>query len=152
MIPKKRPTSAVRLDVSETSSQHLSSKDPTPKFNDSMYLPPRPSEKVDVLTYGECSSKLKLFLTDGSDLRITERELSVLDIEQTIDGANEILKSLKGKVATYDRFILLYIIFGLIGFGVVGFIFGYFIHFSISIVIGLLYFAILGGSVYFFKK
>ena len=153
LIPKKRPTTAQSAESGSVSSQHLSNKEnKQPKYNDVLFIPPRPSEKVEVVTYGEWSSYLKLYLNDNSNVKLSERECTVIDIEQTVTDANGILKSLKGKVARYDLFILLYLIFGSLLFGVIGFIFGYFIHFAISIVFGITYFVILGFAVYFYKK
>lgn len=155
LIPKKRPgsASAQSADSCSVSSQHLSNKDhKQPKYNDVLFIPPRPSERVEVVTYGEWSSYLKLYLNENSSLKLTEREWTAVDIEQTVTDANGILKSLKGKVARYDLLILLYLIFGSILFGLIGFIFGYFVHFAISIVFGVLYFIILGVGVYFYKK
>ena len=65
---------------------------------------------------------------------------------------NKVLKPLRGKVALYDRFILLYLIFGVLIAGSLGVILWIILHYAISIVIGILYFSILGIFVYVTKK
>jgi len=70
----------------------------------------------------------------------------------TITMINKVLKPLRGKVALYDRFILLYLIFGVLIAGSLGVILWIILHYAISIVIGILYFSILGIFVYVTKK
>ena len=153
LIPKKRPTSAVKSTNGQCTAQKLSNQDKKrERIKELLHIPPRPSKRVEVVSTGECSSRFRVDLDVENSMRLSERNLSIADIEQTIQGANEILKPLKNKVAKYDKLLLLYIIVGLFWFGVVGFMFGFFIHYAISIVVGIIYFVILGIGVYFYKK
>lgn len=122
------------------------------RYKELLFMQPRPSDRLDVITYGECSSNLKIDLGYGNNFRLVERNLSNNELEQSINGANEILKPLKGRVAFYDKLLLLYVIIGFLGFGVIGFIFGFFLHWAFAIVIGILYFVILSIGVYYYKK
>lgn len=70
----------------------------------------------------------------------------------TVTQINKLLKPLRGRVATYDRFILFYLIFGLVIAASVGVIFWVFLHYAISIAIGIVYFTILGSFVYVTKR
>jgi len=154
LIPNKKPKSSVRLEneASNQPNETLSKQEKIKKYKSMLALPPRPSAKLDVVTYGECSSILKLNIPEESNSKLLEREVSPVDIDQTINEANQILKSLKGKVATFDRMLLFYLVFGMLVCGLLGFIFGFFVHFVISIIFVVVYFALLTLAVYFYKK
>lgn len=70
----------------------------------------------------------------------------------TVAQINQILKPLRGKVALYDRLILIYLIFGFILAGTVGVVLWIFLHFILSLIIGVVYFSVLGIFVYTTKK
>jgi hypothetical protein len=74
------------------------------------------------------------------------------EFSMTVTQVNKLLKPLRGLVAKYDRFILFYLIFGLVIATSIGILFWIFLHYAISIAIGVVYFTILGSFVYVTKK
>ena len=54
------------------------------------------------------------------------------------------MKPTRGRVALYDRIILLYLIFGMLITAVFAVLLGYVVHYGISIALGLIYFFLLG--------
>mmetsp|Transcript_4942 Transcript_4942/g.5624 ORF Transcript_4942/g.5624 Transcript_4942/m.5624 type:complete len:302 (+) Transcript_4942:245-1150(+) len=122
------------------------------KERDVTFLPPRPNKYLDVITYSECSPNFEI-----RDEQIPEDTLAMSNTDRqefimTITQINKLLKPLRGKVALYDRFILLYLIFGIIIAGSLGVLLWIFLHYAISILIGVVYFSILGGFVYVTKR
>lgn len=152
---KKKKSEINDLEVqSETSSQRPpnAKKQKKEKYSDLSFLPPRPNKYLDVITYSECSPNFEI-----REDQISEETLALSDADRnefiiTVTQINKVLKPLRGKVATFDRFILFYLIFGLILAAVLGVICAFFLHYVISIVIGLFYFIILGTFVYLTKK
>ena len=121
-------------------------------FSDLMFLPPRPSDNLEVITYAECQPKLFIRKDQFADQKLDEYDITRLHIESTIEDANAILKPLRGRVAIYDRLILLYLVFGMVFTAVVGLLLGFFLHYAASIALGLLYFLVLGGFVLWSKR
>ena len=122
------------------------------KYSDLMFLPPKPNKYIDVITYSEWSP----IYTVRED-QINEETLKLTNADRqefllTISTINKILKPLRGKVALLDRIILLYLIFGFFIIGGIAVVLGMFVHYAISIVIAVLYFALLGALVYISKK
>ena len=120
--------------------------------NSIILLPPRPNKYLDVITYSEWSPIFEI-----RDDQLNEETLKLTNVDrqefiQSITTVNKILKPLRGKVASFDRFILLYLIFGFILFGGVGAVCGVFVHYAISIVLAIIYFIILGVLVFISKK
>jgi len=54
------------------------------------------------------------------------------------------MKPTRGRVALYDRIILFYLIFGMFLTALVAVLMGFFVHYGISIALGLIYFFLLG--------
>lgn len=84
------------------------------KYSELTFLPPRPNKYLDVLTYSECSPNFEIREDQISDetLKLTSADRD--EFVSAISQVNKILKPLRGRVATYDRIILLYLIFGLL--------------------------------------
>lgn len=140
--------------VSENGSvkSQIPEKKKRQKYSDLSFLPPRPNKYLDVITYSECSPNFEI-----REDQVVEETLQLTNAERgefllTISQINNLLKPLRGRVATYDRFILLYLMFGFLLAATLGVICGIFFHYAISIVIGTIYFSILGGFIYIFKK
>ena len=61
------------------------------------------------------------------------------------------MKPLRGKVAIYDRLILLYLVVGMFSTAVVSFLVGFFWHYAAAIALGVIYFLVLGAFVLWSK-
>jgi len=127
-------------------------KEKKKKYSDLTFLPPPPNKYLDVITYSECSPSFEIREEQVSQETLNMTEADREEFNVTISQINQILKPLRGKVALYDRFILIYLIFGFLIAGSIGVIFWIFLHFAISIFIGVIYFTILGILVYMSKK
>ena len=62
------------------------------------------------------------------------------------------MRPLRGRVALYDRIILFYLIFGMLLTAGIAIIMGFFVHYGVSIALGLLYFMFLGIFVIVIKR
>lgn len=117
-----------------------------------IFVPPIPNKFIDVITYSECSP---VFEVRDDQLKEETLKLSNVDRQEfldTISTINKILKPMRGKVASLDRVILLFLLFGFLAFGGIAAVCGVFIHFAVSIVLAVIYFVILGVLVYLSKK
>jgi hypothetical protein len=65
---------------------------------------------------------------------------------------NEVMKSNRGTLAYYDRIILFYLLFGLAFTGFLCVLVGMLLHYSLSVILGFLYFGALGIFIWFIKK
>lgn len=105
---------------------------------------------MDVLTPAECSSNFEI----RAD-QCNPEKLGICKIEKMEDALvtiNTMVRPLKSKIAKYDRIILLYVLIGLmvtIGLAIIAL---RFIHFSLSIIIVLIYFIILAILIKVLKK
>jgi hypothetical protein len=89
-------------------------KDKNASSSDLNFLPPRPNKFLDVVTYSECSPNFNV-----REDQIPEETLKLTDADReefllTVSKVNELLKPLRGKVASQDRFLLLYLVFGMV--------------------------------------
>lgn len=144
---KKEQFSDIESQISSSQSQKKESK---PK--ELIFIPPTPNKFLDVITYSECSPILKV-----REDQLNEETLKLTDADRqefvdTISTVNKILKPLRGKVASLDRLILLFLLFGFLIFGGIASVCGVFVHFTISIAWAVIYFVILGVLVYLSKK
>lgn len=115
---KKKKVKKEQFDDIEKQQRGPSENNPNKikkqRYSDLTFLPPRPSKYVDILTYSECSPNFEI-----REDQIPEETISLTNADRqefilTIAQVNRILKPLRGKVAAYDRFILLYLVFGMI--------------------------------------
>ncbi|CAI2364020.1 unnamed protein product [Moneuplotes crassus] len=127
-------------------------KEKKKKYSDLTFLPPPPNKYLDVITYSECSPSFEIREEQVSQETLNMTEADREEFNVTISQINQILKPLRGKVALYDRFILIYLIFGFFVAGVIGVILWMFLHVAVSIFVGILYFVILVILVYMSKK
>jgi len=120
--------------------------------SDINFLPPRPNKYLDVITYSECSPNFQIREDQMNEetLQLTNTDRNEFFI--TVAKANDILKPLRGRVASQDRLILLYLVFGLLIASTLGVVAAMLIHYAIAIVVGIVYFVILGSLVYVSKK
>ena len=59
-----------------------------------MFLPPRPSENLEVITYAECSPNFIIRKEQFLETKLLEYGSNKLEIESTIEDVNAILKPL----------------------------------------------------------
>lgn len=123
-----------------------------PRYSDLTFLPPRPNKYLDVLTYSEWSPNFEI-----RDDQISEETLELTNADRqefvlTVAQVNKILKPLRGKVAAYDRFILLYLIIGLLVTAGVSTLWAIFLHYAPAIIFSIIYFVVLGIFIYVTKK
>ena len=105
-------------------------------------IAPRENPNQLVVTYGECSTKMEL--RPFQYHRSTVKEILTQEhIDETIREANLILDPLRGQVAKLDRFILFYLLIGIITVGTLSVIIGMFLHYALSVVLAFVYITIL---------
>jgi hypothetical protein len=73
-------------------------------------------------------------------------------LPETLAMINNTLRPMRSRINCFDKFILFYLLFGLLVVSLVGVVLGIFLHFSASIVIGILYFTVLGVFVVYTKR
>lgn len=84
------------------------------RYSDLTFLPPRPNKYVDVLTYSECSPNFEIRDDQIPQVTLDLTNADRYEFIQSVTQINKLLKPLRGKVAAYDRFILLYLVIGLL--------------------------------------
>ena len=118
---KKKKNKENDKDKDIESQNHTDKKEvKKQKYSDLMFLPPKPNKYIDVITYSECSP-----IYTVRDDQINEETLKLTNAERqefllTISTLNKILKPLRGKVALFDRLILIYLILGFLLVGGIG--------------------------------
>lgn len=114
---KKKGKAEVDDNASQVSAP--GQKKPNQRYSDLMFMPPKPSKYMDVITYSECSPFFEI-----REDQLPEETLKLTNVDRqefclTIATVNKILKPLRGKVALFDRMILLYLIFGFLIVGAI---------------------------------
>ena len=54
------------------------------RIKELLYIPPRPNDKLEVITYGECSSGLRVDLPEENIERLQDRNLTTRELEETL--------------------------------------------------------------------